>query len=190
MVPNSVDNRAGSGSVGIPATLRQYVDDHPPIDTPCWFAMPRVNIASVPQRSPFRFPGGKTWLIPWAREWLRFMGYQRPVEPFAGGASVSLATVIEGFVLTCPRFLYQELSESGHGIGVLQCNLSAGDARSAARSIGGGGAAVRLGGSLLPLEVHSGVGVGTPLPARAAWAAFAPRADAARRPSGRGRQAA
>ena len=23
-----------------------------------------VNVASVPQRSPFRYPGGKTWLIP------------------------------------------------------------------------------------------------------------------------------
>ena len=23
-----------------------------------------VNVASVPQRSPFRYPGGKTWFIP------------------------------------------------------------------------------------------------------------------------------
>ncbi len=23
-----------------------------------------VNVASVPQRSPFRYPGGKTWLVP------------------------------------------------------------------------------------------------------------------------------
>ena len=22
-----------------------------------------VNVASVPQRSPFRYPGGKTWLV-------------------------------------------------------------------------------------------------------------------------------
>ena len=28
-----------------------------------------VNVASVPQRSPFRYPGGKTWLIPIARKW-------------------------------------------------------------------------------------------------------------------------
>ena len=27
-----------------------------------------VNVASVPQRSPFRYPGGKTWLIPIARK--------------------------------------------------------------------------------------------------------------------------
>jgi len=26
--------------------------------------MPIVNVAMVPQRSPFRYPGGKTWLIP------------------------------------------------------------------------------------------------------------------------------
>jgi len=25
---------------------------------------PVINVASVPQRSPFRYPGGKTWLIP------------------------------------------------------------------------------------------------------------------------------
>ena len=29
-----------------------------------------VNVASVPQRSPFRYPGGKTWLIPHIRRWL------------------------------------------------------------------------------------------------------------------------
>lgn len=28
-----------------------------------------VNVASVPQRSPFRYPGGKTWLVPTARRW-------------------------------------------------------------------------------------------------------------------------
>lgn len=26
-----------------------------------------VNVASVPQRSPFRYPGGKTWLVPHIR---------------------------------------------------------------------------------------------------------------------------
>jgi len=29
-----------------------------------------VNVASVPQRSPFRYPGGKTWLVPLVRQWL------------------------------------------------------------------------------------------------------------------------
>lgn len=29
-----------------------------------------VNVASVPQRSPFRYPGGKTWLVPYVRDWL------------------------------------------------------------------------------------------------------------------------
>ena len=33
-----------------------------------------VNVASVPQRSPFRYPGGKTWLVPYVRSWL---AYQR-----------------------------------------------------------------------------------------------------------------
>jgi len=30
-----------------------------------------INVASVPQRSPSRYPGGKTWLIPTVRKWLR-----------------------------------------------------------------------------------------------------------------------
>ncbi|MBN2594284.1 MAG: hypothetical protein JXA81_12320, partial [Sedimentisphaerales bacterium] len=29
-----------------------------------------VNVASVPLRSPFRYPGGKTWLVPYVRQWL------------------------------------------------------------------------------------------------------------------------
>jgi DNA adenine methylase len=59
-----------------------------------------VNVASVPQRSPFRYPGGKTWLIPTLRAWFQSMP-KNPntlVEPFAGGAGVSLAAVMEGHV--------------------------------------------------------------------------------------------
>jgi DNA adenine methylase len=57
-----------------------------------------VNVASIPQRSPFRYPGGKTWLVPHIRLWLRSRG--RPVreliEPFAGGAIVGLTAAFEG----------------------------------------------------------------------------------------------
>lgn len=59
-----------------------------------------VNVSSVPQRSPFRYPGGKTWLIPIVRRWLAARA-PRPatlIEPFAGGASVGLTAAIEGFV--------------------------------------------------------------------------------------------
>ncbi len=59
-----------------------------------------VNVASVPQRSPFRYPGGKTWLIPRVRKWLASL-LVRPallVEPFAGGGSVSLAAACENLV--------------------------------------------------------------------------------------------
>ena len=57
-----------------------------------------VNVASVPQRSPFRYPGGKTWLIPYIRSWLGC----KPtpvcvlVEPFAGGGIVGLTAGFEG----------------------------------------------------------------------------------------------
>lgn len=53
-----------------------------------------INVATVRQLSPFRYPGGKTWLIPRIRQWLK----QRPVEfiePFAGGGIVSLTVAAE-----------------------------------------------------------------------------------------------
>jgi DNA adenine methylase len=56
-----------------------------------------VNVASVPQRSPFRYPGGKTWLVPWIRKWIQALPF-RPrnfVEPFAGGAIVGLTVAFE-----------------------------------------------------------------------------------------------
>ncbi len=56
-----------------------------------------TNVASVPQRSPFRYPGGKTWLIPTVRQWLRQEGgsVKQLVEPFAGGGIVSLTVAFE-----------------------------------------------------------------------------------------------
>ena len=56
-----------------------------------------VNVASVPQRSPFRYPGGKTWLIPRLRQWLHSLE-KRPeefIEPFGGGAISSLTVAAE-----------------------------------------------------------------------------------------------
>ncbi len=55
-----------------------------------------VNVASVPQRSPFRYPGGKTWLIPIVRKWLK-QGKKTPllIEPFVGGGIVSLTAAFE-----------------------------------------------------------------------------------------------
>jgi DNA adenine methylase len=61
-------------------------------------AKPKViNVASVPQRSPFRYPGGKTWLIPYVRQWLSACGSRDKelIEPFAGGGIVSLTAVAE-----------------------------------------------------------------------------------------------
>ena len=57
-----------------------------------------VNVASVPQRSPFRYPGGKTWLVPRIRQWLASLPYQPAefIEPFAGGAIVGLTVAAEG----------------------------------------------------------------------------------------------
>ena len=63
--------------------------------------IPAANVATVPQRSPLRYPGGKTWLIPHVRAWLKATGAPHPliVEPFAGGAVVSLTAVMEGLAM-------------------------------------------------------------------------------------------
>lgn len=57
-----------------------------------------VNVASVPQRSPFRYPGGKTWLIPIARKWFSSAPDNAElIEPFAGGGIISLTAAAENY---------------------------------------------------------------------------------------------
>ncbi|MXX96964.1 MAG: DNA adenine methylase [Rhodothermaceae bacterium] len=58
--------------------------------------IPAANVSSVPQRSPLRYPGGKTWLVPHIRKWLTDP-VDTLIEPFAGGGIISLTTVMEGF---------------------------------------------------------------------------------------------
>lgn len=61
---------------------------------------PIVNVSSVPQRSPFRYPGGKTWLVPIARQWFASLP-SRPqmlIEPFAGGGGIGLMAAFESLV--------------------------------------------------------------------------------------------
>src|SRR3712207_6731593 len=51
-------------------------------------------------RSPFRYPGGKNWLVSYVEHWLATKR-ERPtafIEPFAGGGSVSLAVACAGLV--------------------------------------------------------------------------------------------
>ncbi len=59
-----------------------------------------VNVASVPQRSPFRYPGGKTWFISKLRQWLHSQHFNPKllIEPFAGGGIVSLTALFEDLV--------------------------------------------------------------------------------------------
>lgn len=69
-----------------------------------------INVASVKHRSPFRYPGGKTWLVPRIFQWLESMP-QRPklfVEPFAGGAITGLTVAFEKLA---DRVLLVELDE-------------------------------------------------------------------------------
>ena len=57
-----------------------------------------ANVSTVPQRSPLRYPGGKTWLVPHIRKWLSCSKSRVLVEPFAGGGIVSLTAVMEDLV--------------------------------------------------------------------------------------------
>jgi DNA adenine methylase len=69
-----------------------------------------VNVASVPQRSPFRYPGGKTWFVPTFRQWMAQI-FRKPtilVEPFAGGGIISLTGLFENLV---ERVVMVELDE-------------------------------------------------------------------------------
>jgi DNA adenine methylase len=69
-----------------------------------------TNVAQVRQLSPFRYPGGKTWLVPEVRKWL-ITAKQTPsvfVEPFAGGAMAGLTVAAEGLA---ERVVLSELDE-------------------------------------------------------------------------------
>ncbi|MCG6553780.1 MAG: DNA adenine methylase [Candidatus Magnetominusculus sp. LBB02] len=56
-----------------------------------------VNVASVKQLSPFRYPGGKTWLVPTVRQWLKCQKHKPSefIEVFAGGGIVGLSVANE-----------------------------------------------------------------------------------------------
>ncbi|MBA3044772.1 MAG: DNA adenine methylase [Candidatus Thermoplasmatota archaeon] len=59
--------------------------------------MPIVNVASVKKLSPFRYPGGKTWLVPTVRKWLKTLNPKPElfIEPFLGGGIISLTVANE-----------------------------------------------------------------------------------------------
>ena len=74
-------------------------------------ALPRpVNVASIPQRSPFRYPGGKTWFVPTFRDWIASHHCQPGmlIEPFAGGGIISLTALFEKLV---PHVVMVEIDE-------------------------------------------------------------------------------
>lgn len=70
-----------------------------------------VNVASVPQRSPFRYPGGKTWLVPHLRSWLKYqlVPPARFIEPFAGGGIASLTA---GFERLARHVIFAEMDSN------------------------------------------------------------------------------
>jgi DNA adenine methylase len=69
-----------------------------------------TNVAQVRQLSPFRYPGGKTWLVPEIRKWLKASGKDGSifVEPFAGGAMAGLTAAAEGL---CEKVVLGEIDD-------------------------------------------------------------------------------
>jgi DNA adenine methylase len=65
------------------------------------FSKRPINVASVPQRSPFRYPGGKTWFVPYAIKWLKqYNNNINYIEPFAGGGIIGLTCAFESLAKT------------------------------------------------------------------------------------------
>lgn len=57
----------------------------------------QAGLSRAHQLSPFRYPGGKTWLVPQIRLWFGAQA-QKPIEfiePFAGGSTVGLTVAQE-----------------------------------------------------------------------------------------------
>jgi DNA adenine methylase len=69
-----------------------------------------TNVSQVRQLSPFRYPGGKTWLVPEVRKWLKAEQSEGSIliEPFAGGAMAGLTTAAEGL---CHHVVLGEIDE-------------------------------------------------------------------------------
>lgn len=84
-----LDEASAGAGLEETAAIYRTASDIPPMEP--------VNVASVPQRSPFRYPGGKTWLVPYIRSWLgsRRGNVSMLVEPFAGGGIVGLTAGLE-----------------------------------------------------------------------------------------------
>src|SRR5438132_5087762 len=57
-------------------------------------AVSKQSDKKKPLLSPFRYPGGKSWLRPWIRQWLS-KPVDRLVECFGGGANVTLTAISE-----------------------------------------------------------------------------------------------
>ena len=81
-------------------------------DEPAFIRTEAANVHQVPNFSPLRYPGGKTWAIPLIRE---FLGTDTTtlLEPFAGGATASLVAILEG------RAGHATLAETDPGIAAL-----------------------------------------------------------------------
>ena len=61
-------------------------------------ALAAAPVRAVPNPSPLRYPGGKTWLTPHLRAWLGEAPGGTLIEAFAGGASAALTALGEGLV--------------------------------------------------------------------------------------------
>lgn len=86
-----------------------------------------VNVASVKHISPFRYPGGKTWMVPYVGEFLA--GIPKPtvsIEPFLGGGSISMSIAHDGLA---SQVVMVELDPDVAAVWSVICDAAPADAR-------------------------------------------------------------
>ena len=69
------------------------------------------NVATVPQYSPFRYPGGKSRWYDFVNRWVSVAQPEVFVEPFAGGAHAGLAVAIDQ-IGQCERVVLVEVDDN------------------------------------------------------------------------------
>ncbi len=69
------------------------------------------NVATVPQYSPFRYPGGKSRWYEFVKRWVSVTQPEVFIEPFAGGAHAGLAVAVEE-IGDCEKVMLVEIDDN------------------------------------------------------------------------------
>ena len=86
------------------------------------------SISHARHYSVFRYPGGKSWAVPFIKRWLQKLGRPKKfIEPFAGGAVVGLSVALENLA---DHVILIEKDPNVAAVWEIICNGSDGDIKS------------------------------------------------------------